>query len=309
MRKTTIFTLTLLSLAILPAMAQVNTGLGQVWDDIQSYSADMGKYLQNNQSENLKPVEAQSRNALDSSKGDTELKIPNPVTAGQKVRDNIINESYRSQSKESRFENNAAVRANLVSNELNRFITRGAAEAILGKDGQNRTQAKLENTQNTLEEINAISDTAGAKNNLFSSKFEQLTRRIETASTTDVTKLAATGTLSGLQNLAQILGDNHLETIKIQRAQSAIIGETFAQTMQTNQSLQYSNLNLANISQQAEEANRARRVDTSTEAARLLRATSQLDLFGREGLDKCGMNLQLKPLEMQIRDKLCQVIR
>ncbi|WP_323374455.1 hypothetical protein [Nostoc commune] len=38
---------------------------------------------------------------------------------------------------------------------------------------------------------------------------------------------------------------------------------------------------MANISQQSEETNRARRVETSTEAARLLRATSQMDLFGR----------------------------
>jgi hypothetical protein len=72
------------------------------------------------------------------------------------------------------------------------------------------------------------------------------------------------------------------ETIKIQQEQSKIVAETFAQTLQNNQSLQYSNLNLANISQQAEEANRARRVETSTEAARLLRASSQLDLFGRK---------------------------
>ncbi|MEH2142095.1 hypothetical protein [Nostoc sp.] len=280
MRKTTIFTLTLLSLVILPAMAQVQlgSGLGEVWVNFKLYSTDMGKYFQNNLSENLNPVETQSRNALDSSKGDTELKIPNPVNAGQKVRDNIINESYRSESKASRFENNPAVRANLVSNELNRFITRGAAEAILGKDGQNRTQVKLENTENTLKEINEMIDTAGAGNNLFSSKFNQLTKNIGNS---EVAK-AAMSTISGLSNLAEILGENNLQTIKIQRAQSVILGETFAQTIQTNQSLQYSNLNLANISQQAEEANRSRRVDTSTEAARLLRATSQLDLFGRK---------------------------
>ncbi|WP_298914577.1 hypothetical protein [uncultured Nostoc sp.] len=280
MRKTTIFTLTLLSLAILPAMAQVQLGggLGEVWTNFKSYSTDMGKYFQNNLSENLNPVETQSRNALDSAKGNTELKIPNPVDAGQNVRDNIINESYRSESKASRFENNAAVRANLVSNELNRFITRGAAEAILGKDGQNRTQVKLENTENTLKDIDAISDTAGAGNNLDSVRFDNLSKGLKQAAI----DAGAVATLSGLSELGKILNENNLQTIKIQRAQSAIIGETFAQTIQTNQSLQYSNLNLANISQQAEEANRARRVDTSTEAARLLRATSQLDLFGRK---------------------------
>ncbi|MEH2009840.1 hypothetical protein [Nostoc sp.] len=277
MRKTTIFTLTLLSLAILPAMAQVQlgSGLGEVWTNFKSYSTDMGKYFQTNLSENLKPVETQSQNALDSAKGDTELKIPNPVAAGQKVRDNIINESYRSESKASRFENNAAVRANGVSNELNRFITRGAAEAILGKDGQNRTQVKLENTQNTLEEIAGDSGEAESANNGFGGKINNL---LNTIKTTDATY----NTVSALSSLSQLIGATQLQSIKIQQAQSKIIGETFAQTIQANQSLQYSNLNLANISQQAEEANRARRVDTSTEAARLLRATSQLDLFGRE---------------------------
>ncbi|MEH2238336.1 hypothetical protein [Nostoc sp.] len=293
MRKTTIFTFTLLSLAILPAIAQVQlgSGLGEVWTNFKLYSTDMGIYFQNNLSENLNPVETQSRNALDSAKGNTELKIPNPVDAGQNVRDNIINESYRSESKASRFENNAAVRANLVSNELNRFITRGAAEAILGKDGQNRTQVKLENTENTLKDIDAINETAGAKNNLFSSKFSQLTTGLGKS---DVAQ-AAISTISGLSNLAQMLGENNLQTIKIQQAQSVILGETFAQTIQTNQSLQYSNLNLANISQQAEEANRARRVDTSTEAARLLRATSQLDLFrsaSKKEVDKYDLRIK-----------------
>lgn len=283
MRKTTIFTLTLLSLAILPAMAQVQTELGQVWTDFKSYSTDMGKYFQNNLSENLNPVEAESRNALDSSKGDTELKIPNPVAAGQKVRDNIINESYRSQSRASRFENNAAVRANGVSNELNRFITRGAAEAILGKDGQNRTQVKLENTETTLENIAGFANDAQVGSSGFGGVIKGLATNLSTGA--NAVQIGSS-TISAISSLADALGKTQLQAIKIQQEQSKIVGETFAQTIQTNQSLQYSNLNLANISQQVEEANRARRVDTSTEAARLLRATSQLDLFGRQIVGK-----------------------
>ena len=272
MRKTTIFTFTLLSLAILPAMAQVSTELGQVWTDFKLYSTDMEKYFQNNLSENFNPVEAQSRNALDSAKGDTELKIPNPVAAGQKVRDNVINESYRSQSRGSRFENNAAVRGNIASNELNRFITHGAAEGILGKEGQKRTQEKLENTEETLENIAGSAGQAeGVK--------EQFLGNIGNDPNL---KGGDKEIVNAILGLAKLIGFTQLQTIRIQEAQSQFLGETFAQTIQTNQSLQYSNLNLANISQQAEEANRARRVDTSTEAARLLRATSQLDLFGRE---------------------------
>jgi len=270
MKKTTILTLTLLSLAIIPAIAQVQTGgLGQVWTDFKSYSTDLQDYLQYNLSDNLKPVEVQSQNALSSAKG--ELNIPNPVAAGKQVRDDLINYSYNSDSKSSRFENNSAVRGNLVSNELNRVITRGAAESVLGRNGQIRTKEKLEDTEKSLEDI------AG-----FAEKAEQESQRLLDLlpRSLDFSKIAATEPATAL--LAQLLGANQEQMLKIQQEQAKIVGETFAQTIQNNQSLQYSNLNLANISQQAEEANRARRVETSTEAARLLRATSQLDLFGRK---------------------------
>ncbi|MEH1932098.1 hypothetical protein [Nostoc sp.] len=277
MQKTTIFTLTLLSLAILPAMAQVQTsGLGQVWTDFKSYSTDLQDYLQYNLSDNLKPVEVQSQNALSNAKGD--LNIPNPVAAGKTVRDNLINYPYNSDSKSTRFENNSAVRGNLVSNELNRVITRGVAVGFLGKNGQIRTKAKLENTENTLKSIADITDQAEVGSQGFIDKARSL---IPPSITTGITA-GDIATSGGLSALSQLIGATQLQSIKIQQAQSEIVGETFAQTIQTNQSLQYSNLNLANISQQAEEANRARRVETSTEAARLLRATSQLDLFGRK---------------------------
>ncbi|MEH1965049.1 hypothetical protein [Nostoc sp.] len=274
MRKITIFTLASLSLAILPAMAQIQTGgLGQVWTDFQSYSTDLQNYLQyNNLSETLKPVEVQSQNALSNSKG--ELNIPNPVAAGQKVRDNLILYSSNSDSRSGRFENNSAVRGNLVSNELNRIITRGVAVGILGQNGQIRTKTKLENTEKSLQDIagsnNADSQIDSFKNKLESTGIDKTVKQV----------ISIADNLLG-QGLLALLTTNQ-DTIKIQQEQSKIVGETFAQTIQTNQSLQYSNLNLANISQQTEEANRARRVETSTEAARLLRATSQLDLFGRK---------------------------
>jgi hypothetical protein len=256
MRKITILTLTLVSLGILPVAAE----LGEVWTDFQSYSTDLQDYFQYNLSDNLRPIESQSRNALNNARG--ELNIPNPVAAGQKVRDDLINYSYNLDSKANRFENNSAVQGNLVSNELNRVITRGAAVGVLGKNGQIRSKIKLQNTEKSLKRI-------AAKNNDIQTKISGL------LTNADLVK-------NGIAGLADALGAAQLQTIQIQQEQSQIIGETFAQTLQTNQSLQYSNLNLANISQQAEEANRARRVETSTEAARLLRATSQIDLFGRK---------------------------
>jgi hypothetical protein len=265
MRKTTIFTLTLLSLAILPAMAD-QTLVGQIWSDFQLYSTELQNYFQDyrNLNENLNSVETQSQSAIDASKG--ELKIPNPVAAGKTVRDNVINNSYSSDSRASRFENNAAVRGNLVSNELYRLITRGVAVGILGKEAQDRTRGKLQGIQ---EELFDSSDS-GVSN---------APAKIQNCPNTSDVQAIICNVLQGLQE--QLLGSNN-QTIQIQNSQRRIVAETFAQTIQTNQFLQYSNLNLANISQQAEEANRARRVDSSTEAARLLRATSQLDLFGRE---------------------------
>ncbi|MEH1863242.1 MAG: hypothetical protein V7L21_35735 [Nostoc sp.] len=300
MRKTTIFTFTLLSsLAILPAIAQVNTaGLGQVWTDFQAYSTDLQDYFQHNNLKNtLNPLEqGQSQIAIESAKGD--LKIPNPVAAGQKIRDDSITYSYNSDAKSSRFENNAAVRGNLLSNELNRIITRGVAVGVLGKNGQTRTKMKLENTEKSLEDIEGFAQETESTN-------DTLLKQIKSSINLNKTPDPAANAISGL---AELLGISQVQMMKIQQEQIKIVAETFGQTLQNNQVLQYSNLNLANISQQAEEANRARRVETSTEAARLLRATSQLDLFGREALDKCGMNLRLKPLEMKIRDKLCQII-
>ncbi|MEI1378302.1 hypothetical protein PQG02_01175 [Nostoc sp. UHCC 0926] len=268
MRKTTIFTITLLSLAILPAMAQVQTGagLGQVWTDFKSYSTDLQNYLQYNLSENLKPVEVQSQNALSNAKG--ELNIPNPIVAGQKVRDNLILYSSNSDSRANRFENNSAVQGNLVSNELNRVITRGVAVGVLGQNGQIRTKAKLENTEKSLDEIAEAAQQTEEKNTTLLNTIASITNQ--------------TPDTKAISSLAELLGASQVQILKIQQEQVKIVAETFAQSLQNNQSLQYSNLNLANISQQAEEANRARRVETSTEAARLLRATSQLDLFGRQ---------------------------
>ncbi|MFN6462764.1 MAG: hypothetical protein RMZ41_013080 [Nostoc sp. DedVER02] len=261
MRKTTIFTLTLLSLAIIPAIAQVQTsGLGQVWNDFQSYSTDLQNYLQYNLSDT---VESQNQNNLINSRG--ELNIPNPVAAGKQVRDDST--LY---SRSDKFENNAVVRGNLVGNELNRVVTRGAAEGVLGENGQIRTKTKLENTEKSLQNITEFAQEAERKSKI-------LIDQIPIPNGFDPTKLDPATAV-----LAQLLGANQEQTLKIQQEQVKIVAETFAQTLQNNQALQYSNLNLATISQQTEEANRARRVETSTEAARLLRATSQIDLFGRE---------------------------
>jgi hypothetical protein len=256
MKKTILLTLGFLGLLAVPAMAQ----LGRVWTDFQSYSTDFQNYLRYNLSETLKPLETSSQNALSGATG--ELNIPNPIGAGEQVRRDII--FFNSQP--DKFENNQAIRSNAVSNEINRYLTRTSVQGMLGREGQERMKAKLENTETSIKDIEQYSRDADG----FLSSIEQLLLTIKDTATQNT--LAATKDQANLQ----------LQSIKIQTEQSKIISENLYQTVLANQSLQYSNLNLANISQQMEEANRARRVDTSTEAARLLRTTAQVDLFGRK---------------------------
>ena len=253
MQKTTFLTLTLSCLLVLPAIAQ----LGKVWTDFQFYSVDMQNYLRNNLSETLRPLEVRSQNALNNSTG--ELNIPNPVEAGKSLRQDLLFNPTT-----DKFENNPVVQSNSVTNEINRLITRSSIESIMGRDGQIRLKSQLQNTETILDNIEEISQQS---DNLF--------RTIATAAA----NLIPTNPLAALEGDQANL---QLQTIKIQQEQAKIIGETLAQTIQTNQSLQYSNLNLASISQQMDEINRSRRVDGATETARLIRTTAQIDLFGRE---------------------------
>jgi predicted NAD-dependent protein-ADP-ribosyltransferase YbiA (DUF1768 family) len=257
MKKITLLTLSLSFLIILPATAQ----LGKVWTDFKSYSQDLQKYFTDNVNvkvdDSLK-LELQAEYTIPNLTG--EFKIPNPFDAGE--NDRFIN------SISDKFENNLAVRSTLVSNERNRLITRSSAAGILG-EGQNRSKTKLQDTENRLESIGVFAEDVDNDPENF---LEKITGRIAVALGQNLYSEAA-----------QLLGarDQYQQT-QIQREQVKIVAETLGQTIQTNQSLQYTNLNLASLSQQMEDTNRARRVDASAEAARLLRTTSQTDLFGRK---------------------------
>lgn len=266
MYKTTLLTFSLAFLAMLPAMAQ----LGRVWTDFQSYSVDLQNYLKTNIQENLKSVEPQAQTAIYNATG--QVNIPNPITAGKRFREQ--NENMLT-STSDKFENNSAVRSALVSNEINRSITRGAVEGVLGSGGQNRSKNKLLNTEQIIKNLEKLTDQSNKDSNNILNQINSLANATGAGGGINLTGY-------GLSYLSQLINSNQQQTLKIQQEQTKIVAETFAQTIQTNQSLQYSNLNLANISQQMDEANRARRVDTSAEGARLLRTTSQLDLFGRK---------------------------
>jgi hypothetical protein len=253
MQRTTFLTLVFSSLLLLPAMAQ----LGQVWSDFQFYSVDMQNYLRNNLIATLKPLQVTSQNALNNSTG--ELSIPNPVEAGEILRQDILFNPVT-----NKFENNPVIHAHSVSYEINRLITFASIQSIMGNAGQTRLKSQLQNVENVIDNIDQISQNS---DNIFN----QLTNTISGLSV-----------INPLAPLEREQAKLELQSIKIQQEQAKLTSANLAQTMQTNQSLQYSNLNLANVSQQIEEMNRSRRIDSATEAARLFRSTAQTDLFGRE---------------------------
>ncbi|WP_348519753.1 hypothetical protein [Anabaenopsis sp. FSS-46] len=253
MHKTTVLTLGFSWLLLLPATAQ----LGQVWTEFQFYSVDMQNYLRNHLSETLRPLEIRGQTALNNATG--AANIPNPIDAGNNFnQDMIFNPTT------DRFENNPVLRSNGVNQEMNRLITRGSIESYMGRDGQIRLKSKLQNTETTL---NNISELSQSSNNIF----QRLADTLGASGDAFLPLMTIQKDQAGLQ----------LQGIRIQQEQAKISAETLAQSILTHQSLQYSNLNLVNISQQMEEMNRTHRVDTATEAARFIRNTSQTDLFGR----------------------------
>lgn len=259
MKKILLIAIIITPLGILPATAQ----LGKVWTDFQSYSADLQNHIRNNLNE-LKPLQTQSQNAITNATG--ELNIPDPVSAGE----NISNDIYINLLS-SNYETNPLINSTVFSDEINRLIFRSSAVGVLGRNGQFRTKLKLQNIERELKNIEAFSKEAENIDQDFTSNIQQ-----------QISQLGANNPIIG--TLLNVINQSNLQLqqIKIQRDQSKIIAETLAQTIQENQLLHYSNLNLASISQQVEDANRAQRVDTSTEAARLLRTTSQSNLFGRK---------------------------
>lgn len=290
MRKITIVTLALVFLGILPVLAQqivpenftetftgTNDQLGKVRDDFSSYAYDLQYYLKSNLSSTLKPAEYESESAINNSLG--VLNLPDPVFAGNNVTVDVTQKSIF-----SNFENNPALQANFTSNEINRQITLSAVEGVLGVNAQSRLQTKFNDVQTFLERVDQFVENVKTNQDNFLS---QILQKACSVASTDPTSPITAPCGNAIQSNLQAQG------LIIQGGQAKIMGETLASTALLNQSLQYSNLNLASISQQMEETNRARRVDASVEAARLLRATSQVDLLGRD--QQSGVTNQPKP--------------
>jgi hypothetical protein len=257
MKKTILITFSLTLIATFPAIAQI----GNVWVDFQNYAIDLQNYLTDNISDTLQPVESETQTAINSFNG--ELNIPNPVAVRKSLNDDITINSLS-----DNFENNPAVNAVAVGNEVDRQLTRGVAVGVLGEEAQIRSRNKLESIENSLENTTKIAQEARERSSNLLDEIVELGSNLTPAG-------------SVLNQSQSELVRLQLQSIEIESEQSKMIGANLAQTMQLHQTLQYSNLNLANISQEIEESNRSRRVNASAEAARLLRTTSQVDLIGR----------------------------
>jgi len=271
MKKIIFLTLGLTFLIALPSFGQ----LARVWTEFQYYSVDLQNYLKNSLNETLSPLGSPTQTAIVEATGIANL--PNPVDAGKILRQSLV---LNAQS--DNFENNSAVRSQLITNQVNRLITLGSINSILGINGQIRLKNKLQNTELSLKNI----DTYSQKSDKLINELEKLVSSV--SNMTNITPL-----ITAKLNTNQ--ADLQRQTIKIQTEQAKIIGETLAQNIQLNQSLQYSNLNLTNISQQIEESNRDRRLDTATESAQLLRAATQVDLLGRKIVNYTENKLLLAP--------------
>jgi hypothetical protein len=272
-------TFSLILLATLPVMAS----LGNVWTDFQFYALDLQNYLKAQIPDTLKPLEVQTQTAITNSTAS--LKIPNPNAVG-----NTVSQQITQYSISDKFENNSAVRGKMVRNEIARQITRGSVDGVLGRNGQARLSIDLQNTQKAVDDTAVFANNAAANKNKKQIEIEQQVLGAGNILGGLANATFSPSILASLQsNQAQLakltwegLSDLELQNINIEREQSRIMGETLGNTIQMHEALQYSNLNLANISQEMDEVNRGKRVDTSAEVARLLRATSQTDLLGRK---------------------------
>ncbi|MDJ0799977.1 MAG: hypothetical protein QNJ51_24750 [Calothrix sp. MO_167.B12] len=252
-----VFIVAIALLFSLPATAQ----LGRLWSDFRLYAEDLQNYLQDNLGQTLQSVESEADIAIETD--EKVLNIPNPLGINQAINNEIIVNSLTDE-----FENNSLIYAQDINNEIYRFITRGRVAAFLEPNSQIRLRNKLRSTENAIK---TIAESTRDANNNYSDFLNDIPGNL-------------TGT-SALNQLTSLLGRTQsrfqLQSVRIQGEQAQFVGELLGQTIEMRQSLQYSNLNLASISQQMEQVNRARRVDSSAEAARLLRNTSQTDLLGR----------------------------
>lgn len=161
-------------LGILPAMAQLGDNVST---DFESYTTELRDYVITDIPKTLKQVEQEAQEAINESSNNSttgELGIPRPNEAGKQVRENIL-----LNSKSDKFDNNSAVWGQIVSNELERQITRGAVEGVLGIGGQTRIKMTLEQTQQVIDDVNNLAESNTLNQSSLSSQIVTTINRID----------------------------------------------------------------------------------------------------------------------------------
>ncbi|MBR8835125.1 MAG: hypothetical protein DSM106950_14100 [Stigonema ocellatum SAG 48.90 = DSM 106950] len=240
--------------------------LGKISTEFNNYTQALQQYIRSNLPQKLEPIDqSYTKDAMDRFLTTDPFHIPDPIQAEQEI-DNVVTNKFQN-TKPDFFENNLTLKQTFARNELNREITRGVVQGVMGTD----VKSKIETIENDVIKYidKSIEKQQKAK--------DFLSEAINTACSTLSQVNSGVNNTQTCQNA--LSADVQRDMLRIQGYQTKIQAETFAQTIQMNQSQQYSNLNLVNVSQQLEEANRARRVDSSAETGRLLRATTQIGLF------------------------------
>ncbi|NES22292.1 MAG: hypothetical protein F6K41_26070 [Symploca sp. SIO3E6] len=276
-RKGTMITLSLFSVAflgILPAMAE----LGDVWTQFMDYTGEFQIYTKEQVKAMLKPIEeSDSEQFLTGSEGDLGISNPNRARKNAEQKIDLGKPT-------DAFENNSVVRELIVGNEIDRQITRGAVDGVLGKEGQTRMKDLLNQTQTTVDNIEQIyqgtdKSVSGSWNSELNTQKNQIKNTYQEADGEDNTQDVVKLMVKAQYQHSQLSQEAWEGLAALQVEQSKILGEMLSSTTQINKDQQYTNLNLTNISRQMDEANRARRVEEAASAANLFRVAAQTDLL------------------------------
>lgn len=273
-------------LGIFPCIGLLSTApswasLGNIWIDFQAYSNDFRNYLSNQTANSFNPLQSTVNSSINNATGD--LRIPNPNTTNQDINSQVS--QYPIPDK---YENNPVVRANQISQKLDREITRGAIAGSLGSGGQARIKNTLESAQNSVQKVNVLAETANTNKQKKQIEIQAAANSLTGLSLDNLNPVSSafSALINNQAKLTQLawegLADLELDQITIQQEQTKILAANLGVNLQMQQDLQYNNLNLINISSELEDMNRDRRIENATAAARLLRVTSQSGLISRE---------------------------
>jgi len=123
----------------------------KVFEQFNSYFEVTKQNLSNHVAEVWGNLQKDAQAAIDQSLGD--MGMADPTTASQNLENRL-------QAKGTAAERSGVVGATEAGKELERQTTRATVKSVLGKQGQQRTNAEMENTQQTVESGQQLGEVA-----------------------------------------------------------------------------------------------------------------------------------------------------